>query len=159
MKQSSDSDLLEALIKLLLRHFGRSEVEAALGQSRHPAGASGPKHEAGPRATNKTTTVVGALDAIRESQPEKHRLLSEFYQGLNQRRVLPEAEDIRQFAQLIGIKGLRGKSRKDLLPGLMRFLLTLPQEAASSAVRRAEQINAEQRQQGFSVLADKLLKN
>ena len=101
--------------------------------------------------------VANALELIRGSDPEKHRLLSEFLGHLKDRKILPESQDIRHFAQLIGLKDIGGKSRKDMIPTLMRFLLEQPTERLQIDLQSADNISEEQRQQGFSVLTDKLL--
>ncbi|HEV3386614.1 MAG TPA: hypothetical protein VG097_17485, partial [Gemmata sp.] len=83
--------------------------------------------------------------------------LSEFLSDLAARRTLPQAEDIRYFAQGAGLKAIEGKSRKDLIPNLMRFLLTLSTDRVRSEIQKAAHISEEQRRQGFSILTDKLL--
>jgi hypothetical protein len=102
-------------------------------------------------------TVADALELIRGSDPEKHRLLSEFLGHLKDRKILPESQDIRYFAHLIGLKDVGGKSRRDMIPRLMRFLLEQPTERLRIDLQSAANISEEQRQQGFSVLTDKLL--
>ena len=96
-------------------------------------------------------------ESIREVHPEKYRLLSEFHLRLKARDILPEAQDIRYFAQIIGIKGISGKSREDLIPKLIRFLSELPLEKLRTNIASAANISEKQRQLGFSVLTDKLL--
>ena len=51
-----------------------------------------------------------------------------------------------------------GKSRKDLLPKLIRFLMEQPIERLQVHINSAPTVSEEQRQQGFSVLTDKLLR-
>jgi hypothetical protein len=83
----------------------------------------------------------------------KHCFLTE----LKYTKVLPEAQDIRHFAQVIGIKEINGKSRKEMIPKLMRFLVEQPIERLKVDIETAPNISEQQRQQGFSVLTDKLL--
>jgi hypothetical protein len=101
--------------------------------------------------------VVNALELIRQGNPEKHRLLAEFLNDLKDRKVLPESQDVRHFAQIIGLKDISGKSRKDMIPTLMHFLMEQPIERLRIDLQRASNISEHQRQQGFSVLTDKLL--
>ncbi len=70
---------------------------------------------------------------------------------------MPESQDIRFFAQIISLKEITGKSRKDMIPTLMRFLLEQSTEQLEDYVKKAINVSEEQRQQGFSVLTDKLL--
>ena len=97
-------------------------------------------------------------DRIRREDEEKAHTLSEFYMHLKDRKVLPESQDIRHFAQLIGLKQISGKSRKDMIPTLMRFLLEQPTERLQSVIDIAANVSEQQRQQGFSVLTDKLMR-
>jgi hypothetical protein len=83
--------------------------------------------------------------------------LSNFYDRLKKQSVLPEAQDVRHFAQLIGLKRIEGKSRRDLIPRLMEFLVEVPLERLGPNIKSADTISDQQRQRGFSVLTDKLL--
>lgn len=146
----------------LVRRFGLQRVRNALenvsaeDREKH----DGPLRKDPPRFKTRTPRrppVTGALESIRGSDPEKHYLLTEFLIRLKDREVLPESQDIRFFAQLIGLKEIHGKSRKDMIPTLMHFLLQMPTENVRLEIRRAASISQQQRQEGFSVLADKLL--
>lgn len=160
MSHSSKSSLLEEEIGLLVRHFGLQRVQAAIAKF---SIRSGPEPQAQPRKTvprdQKPTqpTIASTLEVIRGSDPEKHDLLSGFLIRLRNHEVLPEPQDIRHFAQLVGIKDIHGKSRKDMIPSLMRFLLQLSTESLRVEIQRADDISQQQRRQGFSVLTDKLL--
>ncbi len=73
------------------------------------------------------------------------------------RQVLPESQDIRHFSQLIGLKEISGKSRKEMVPKLMRFMMDQPIDKLRPAIQKANDISEEQRRMGFSVLTEKLL--
>ena len=152
--------LLEEEIELLVRHFGLQRVRSAMKKF-STNGDEDP--DARPRRTVTSgrkpaqPTIAEALEVIRRSDPEKHRLLSEFLVRLRDREILPESQDIRQFAQLVGLKDIYGKSRKDMIPTLMRFLLERATEKLRVDIQRADNISEQQRQEGFSVLTDKLL--
>jgi hypothetical protein len=159
MSHSSRSLLLEEEIELLVRHFGLQRVRSAVkklstnGEEVHDAP---PRRTLGPRRLSQPT-VPEVLELIRGSDPEKHRLLSDFLARLREREVLPESQDIRQFAQLVGLKEIHGKSRKDMIPRLMRFLLDCATEKLRIDIQRANNISEKDRQEGYSVLTDKLL--
>ena len=70
---------------------------------------------------------------------------------------MPESQDIRHFVQLIGLKEIAGKSRKDMIATLMRFLVEQPTERLQFDIDKAANVSEQQRQRGFSVLTDKLL--
>src|SRR5271166_5729358 len=99
-----------------------------------------------------------ALGSIRESDPDKYILLSEFLSHLKDRTILPESQDIRYFAQLIGLKEIKGRSRKEMFATLLRFLISLPTERLRTDIQGADKISEQQRRRGFSVLTDKLLR-
>lgn len=160
MSHSSKSRLLEEEIELLIRHFGLQRVRSAVKKfsTNGDEDSDAPTRKIMSSLRKPTQpTVAEALELVRRSDPEKHRLLSEFFIRLKDRETLPESQDIRQFAQLVGLKEIRGKSRKDMIPTLMRFLLDRDTEKLRSDIRRADSISEQQRQEGFSVLTDKLL--
>jgi len=156
------STFLQEVITLLVHHFGVDRVGAAL--ARVSSGVvEAPKRQA-PRLSSRPESksnlgVTSILEKLRQNDKHKHRMLTDFYIDLKARNVLPESQDIRQFAQLIGLKEINGKSRKDMIPTLMRFLLELPTERLHLEIKRAAGVSEQHRQQGFSVLTDKLLRD
>ena len=152
--------LLTEQIDLLVRYFGAKRVRDAVAKIKvdgdekpRIADRKGTTRSRGPMRVNGT----GAIESIRQSNPEKYRLLDEFLLRLKSRRVLPESQDIRYFAQVVGLKEISGKSRDDLIPKLMQFLMEQPVEKLQSDLGDAVNISERQRQMGFSVLTDKLL--
>ena len=63
------------------------------------------------------------LEQLRQEDEEKYRLLAGFYTQFKDKAVLAEAQDIRHFAQLIGLKEISGKSRKEMIPKIDAFPL------------------------------------
>ena len=159
MSISSKSSLLADEINLLVKHFGVQRVRAALanvsveGEEQPRAGKKKPSVHKSIRAASVST----ALESIRETYPEKYRVLGDFLRRLDDRLVLPESQDIRYFAQTVGLKEISGKSRKEMVPKLIRFLLEQPIEKVQADIRGAAAISGQQRKMGFSVLTDKLL--
>lgn len=160
MSHSPKSALLSAHVALLVEHFGIERVRAELDRVRaqedegfEPSGGK----VADRRRMPGRASVTKVIESIRGVQPEKYRLLSDFLARLVDRRVLAESQDIRHFAQLVGLKELMGKSRKEMVPQLMRFLSEQPIERLRSDLPRADRISEQQRRMGFSVLTDKLL--
>lgn len=158
MSHPSKSSFLKEEIGLLVQHFGAARVRAALAKV-SVNGADQPQ-----KVPNKSQerapirpTITAALELIHKSDPLKHRLLNAFHIHLKDRTILSEAHDIRHFAQLIGFKHFTGKSRKAMIPTLMRFLIEQPTERLLIDLKKADNISEQQRQQGFSVLTDKLL--
>jgi hypothetical protein len=151
---------LDGAVGLLVQHFGVERVRAALAKvsdgGREPSkfqarpASRKPDHKANP-------SIVNVLEQFRQKDEEKYYLLKAFYMDMKDGKVLSESQDIRQFAQLIGLKEITGKSRKELVPKLMRFLLEQPTDRLRTDLKRAAGVSEQQRQQGFSVLTDKLL--
>lgn len=159
MSKLAKQSFLDDMIQLLVRQFGVTKVRSSLAlidkdsaskQSMTRSHASKTRPAAPP-------SIASALDATREHDEQKYHALTKFYARLNARATLPQSQDIYHFAQLIGMKNIHGKSRKDLIPKLMRFLIDLPNEQLQMNLRNAEDISESQRQRGFSVLTDKLL--
>jgi hypothetical protein len=160
MSRKSTLSFLEEEVGLLAHYFGVDQVRAALakvpngtvdasdGQPRRRP--SKPNHQANP-------SITATLEELRQKDEEKHRLLTDFYTQLKERKVLPDPQDIRHFAQIVGLKEISGKSRKDMIPKLIRFLLEHPTERLQVDIETAANVSEQQRQQGFSILTDKLL--
>jgi hypothetical protein len=144
-----------------VRHFGIERVRKAIAKVPHADGEESrrPERGNGVRGQGRVRPNGNSniIESIRETHPEKHRLLSEFAQRLKGRQVLPESQDIRHFAQLIGLKEIGGKSREDMLPKLIRFLVNQPLDQLRTDIEGASNISERQRQMGFSVLTEKLL--
>ncbi len=159
MSHSSKGLFLEEILALLVQQFGGEQVRLALSHVsvRNDAGRQKPRKASSAIRQLGHPTIVSSLELIRKSEPEKYHLLGEFLTYLKNRTVLPESQDIRHFAQLIGLKNIKGKSRKDMIPPLMRFLLEQPIEQLRTDLQSADKISEHQRQQGFSILTDKLL--
>ena len=159
-EQLNKTSFLDEVIRLLVENFGAKDVHDALVRATIAPAVQWqkPSRESEDRAgQSKHPTIATALELIRENEPEKYQVLSEFFKELKDRKILPESQDIRYFAQLIGLKTITGKSRKDMIPKLMRFLPNEPSERLLNDVKKADGISEQQRQQGFSVLTDELL--
>jgi hypothetical protein len=160
MSQSSNPPFLVEAVHLLVQQFGEGKVrdalaEVTIGHSTTPARVPRESRVRGQHPGRPT--IASALESVRGSDPDKYDVLSQFFSRLKDRKTLVEPQDIRHFAQRIGFKGVGGKSRKEMVPRLMRFLLEEPREKLFAELEMADGISEQQRQQGFSVLTDKLL--
>jgi hypothetical protein len=159
MSYPSKSSLLADELSLLVKHFGIQRVRGVLAKISRSLGdeteSVRPRKHAvpGPKRANGTNV----LESIRETEPEKYRLLSEFLLRLRDRRILPAPQDIRYFAQIVGLKEISGKSREDLIPKLMRFLMEQTIDRLRVDIEGASDISEQQRRMGFSILTDKLV--
>jgi hypothetical protein len=160
MSRESSSSFLEEAIGLLVRHFGLERVQASLAKVSKVVSDSSKSqpHSSSIKADHQANPSVSSiLERVRRTDEDKHRLLNDFHDHLKGRRILPESQDIRHFAQLIGLKEVVGRSRKDMVHQLIRFLAQLPLENLERDIKRASGISEQQRQQGFSRLTDKLM--
>jgi hypothetical protein len=160
MSQKLKESLVDDQIELLVKHFGRAQVRAAFervangvvrtSEGQRRVRSSKPNRQSGP-------SVKTLLEQVRKSNEKKYHLLAGFYAELKDKSILPEAQDMRHFAQLIGLKEIRGKSRKGMIPSLMRFLAEQTAERIQVDIEAAASVSEQQRQMGFSVITDKLL--
>lgn len=160
MTRNSRQPLVDEQIGLLVKHFGVDRVRAALAKAsnRTVSANEGPPRSGSSRPDRKASpTVPSMLEQLRQKDEEKYRLLADFYTRVKDRTVLLESQDIRHFAQIIGLKEISGKSRKGMVPRLMRFLLEQPTEQLKVDIEAAPKVSEEQRQKGYSILTDKLL--
>ena len=160
MNHSETTAFLEETVSLLVEHFGADRVRAAVAKVSNGViqasemVAHAPVHKP---ARQVHLNVTSTLEQLRSTDEEKHRLLSEFYTRLKDRKILPDSQDIRHFALNIGLTEIRGKSRRDMIGALIRFLSEEPTQQLQIEIERAEGISEQNRRQGFSVLADKLM--
>lgn len=156
----SKSSYLDSTITLLVQHFGREKVKKSLLKaikSVDEISANNPNLPAIKTSQRSSSNITSALELLRQKDEETYRLLNDFYSAIKEQRVLPESQDIRQFAYLIGLKEITGKSRKDMTPKLIRFLCDLPIERLQAEIKKAANISEQERQRGYSILTDKLL--
>lgn len=158
--RKSKQAFIDESVELFVKEFGVKRVRAALARASNGAVSASdaqPRRHSRKPDLQASPTINSVLEQLRHEDEEKYRLLVGFYTQLKDRSVLPEAQDIRHFAQLIGLKEISGKSRKDMIPRLMRFLLEQPKERLQIDIDTAANVSEQQRQKGFSVLTDKLL--
>jgi len=160
MSRKSSPTFLDDEVELLVKHFGVDRVRNALSKiSNGVADAHERQARFQPPEVDSPAikSITITLEELRQIDTEKYRILDDFYLHLKNKKVLPESQDIRHFAQLIGLKEINGKSRKDLIPKLIRFLVEQPVAQLRTELEKAANISEQQRENGFSVLTDSLL--
>lgn len=159
MTREDGQSFVDGIVALLVKQFGSGPVRRALDKVADEDD-SGSRSRRRPRSASSRAAnppIPAALAELRQVDEERHALLNAFYDRLRAKTVLPEPQDIRQFAQLVGLKEVRGKSRKDMITGLMRFLLNVPTERLRLDLEAANNVSEDERRKGFSVLTDRLL--
>lgn len=160
MTQEPKQAFVDEAVALLVKHFGVAAVRTALenvSDGRVKSTRSRPARDSSKRSGSSSPTVTSMLEQLRQDDEVKYRLLVGFYTQLKDRTVLPESQDMRHFAHRIGLKGLHGKSRKDMVPRLMRFLLDQPIDRLQTHMETAASVSELNRRKGFSVITDKLM--
>lgn len=142
---------IERILAVLIDLFGREAVAETL----EAFGAS--EHGKTPLWHNHKKAEHGKTPF--HSTHEQFAEMRIFLDGLRSGELLPEAEDVRQFANIAGIKRLQGKSRRDLLKNLLRAMDKIASEQIIGLLREAPYIKAAVRRDGFAVLTDKLLED
>lgn len=158
--QRTSKIFIEQVIELLVAQFGIKSVQSAFAKisSRIDQDISLEKNQKIQKhPPTPLPSMAELLEDIEKKYPEKYTSLTEFQIKLRSREVLPESQDIRQFAQVIGLKEISGKSRKDMINPLLRFLVEIPFDQLKNYISQAKGISEQERQQGFSVLTDKLI--
>jgi hypothetical protein len=161
MNRKSQARLLEEAVSLLVTHYGSKKVRAAVAKVA-PEGDAKQETQRRTRPIEKTSTrpcIRSGLEDLKNIDPERYRLLDEFLTSVRDRRILPDSEDLRQFAQFAGLKELKGRSRRDMIPKVVVFLMELPNEKLADALKHAERISEATRRNAYSVLTDKLLRD
>ena len=158
MTRESQQSLVDEQVGVLVKHFGVARVRAALVKASNGGASEGQvRTDSTKRRRQTSPTVTSMLEQVQRDNEAKYYLLNSFYTRLKDRMVLPESQDIRHFALLIGLKDIKAKSRKDMVPKLMRFLIDQPTERLQVHIEKAPKVSEQQRQKGFSVITDKLL--
>lgn len=161
MKERTSTSLyLDSTITLLVQHFGGERVQKSLLKAIKGVDGISPNNPEVLAINTKQRSganITGTLELLRQQDEETYLLLRDFYTAIKEQKVLPESQDIQQFAYRIGLKEITGKSRKDMIPKLMRFLCDLPRARLQAEIEKAARISEEERQQGYSILTDKLL--
>ena len=85
-------------------------------------------------------SVKAFLQALTEQQPEKGRLLLDFYDNLVTGRYLPRLQDIRDFTADFGLPPVKAASRAKAIDALVRDLGEVPTENLESVLSRARQL-------------------
>src|SRR5260370_37617452 len=106
MSDASKETFVEDAVSVLVQHFGAERVRDALARVSKVSDSARLKSAAEPSNGSDRQpahpSIAKSLETIRESDAAKHRLLSELHGLLKDRTILPESQDIRHFAQLIG---------------------------------------------------------
>jgi hypothetical protein len=114
----------KAIVEALEDPERRQQVALVLDEL---AAASG-RRRAGPEAPSSKSsgdTVARSIEKVRESDPERARLLEELLLRLRAAELLPDMESLRNFAEAVGMKSFRPAKREQAINHLLRYLAEL----------------------------------
>ena len=122
------------------RELGRA-ADALSGNTPLPApldellrGAGGRAAGGAPRGQPDRLRESRAVQALKERDPDRHRLLAEFEVLLRRNEVLPRTRDLSDFARDLDIDVGQRARRQDVISKLMARLVELPIESAREVI-------------------------
>jgi hypothetical protein len=157
MRSKSHDNIVAEILRTLVRHYGVASVRVALDRLSNGQTLTANENVTRQKRGKRKPAILEMLAPLRSTSPERFDLLTDFYGDLMAGKILPEVQDIRQFAQLIGLKELDGQSRRELIPKLLMFLMNQHRDQLKADIEIAGSISDQQRKLGYSILTDKLL--
>jgi hypothetical protein len=115
---------LQSAVKLLRERGSRSVLLELLGGASDPVLPKPKRLTSSSRSIEDTTSL--AVLQLRESDPDKHRLLSEFDKMVRRGQVLATHEDLKRFGERISKDFQPRKSRKDTIGHLVATMAERP---------------------------------
>ncbi len=115
---------LQAAVKLLRERGSRSVLLDLLSGMNESTPPKSKGQTSSSRPIEETTSL--AVLQLREADPEKYRLLSEFDKMVRRGQVLPTLEDLKRFGERISKDFQPRKSRKDTIGHLMATMAERP---------------------------------
>jgi DNA-binding transcriptional regulator YbjK len=91
------------------------------------------------RGEGSRASVIDLLSQIEKRDPEKAQLLSNFYEAVVSKGVLPTLRELRSFARDNGLRSIVSTSRDKAVGPFIRDLATHPLDDIRPMLRRAKQ--------------------
>jgi hypothetical protein len=159
-KRIRQEEFLRESLLLLVRLCGLDAVRSALSalddQAAQIDATAGAAKQV-PSPTVPRTWVPRAVATLQETEPDKYAVLRAFFSTVESGELLPESEDVRRFAESLGLKQVHGTKRRELIAKLADPMVLLTVERIRELVDQAKKISAQERNKGYSILTDKLL--
>lgn len=149
MKNRPELDLLVDLAKLVKKHgpepfeilansirstdFAK-ELADLLSTSASVARAT-TKKRGKPTKRESVTSLENTLVVLQQTEPQKYELITDFYNALQKKAVLPTVRDIKAFVLDCGLPEIRGNSRQKSIAPLVKRLILLSTENLSIKLR------------------------
>lgn len=163
MKQITAETYLAEALMALVRFYGidrlKQELDTISKQCEQFPAPTNQQININTARPPKQKSLPKVITEISEREPEKGKLLENFFQKIVSASLLPEAEDVRRFADLVGIKKLKGKSRNELITKLANELVPLDLRRLENLLPQADGISSAQRREGYSILTDTLMQS
>lgn len=155
MKRNSARDeYVKQALRALVAFVGLDAVKTALADIEGAAARSTTRRSDRPAAVPLPKAIVD----LQQNDPERFAILRPFFERIGAGELLRQSEDVRRFAEELGVKQLSSKRRRDLVAQITPTLATFPIHELAALLHRAESISEEERVQGYSVLTDRILR-
>lgn len=106
-----------------------------------------------PISKKGTRSIRDELASIEMIDSQKYRLLSDFYQALQEKSALPTLKELRNFASDCGISDVGANARQKAINPLMRSLIKLPTNELAETLRAVPAYSRnDQSLQGWSAI-------
>lgn len=155
------TEFLKAQLRVLVAYFGHARVRSVLDEllQQSPEREEPVNHPRHRPSTPRRNTFDAELGALKTKDPSHYEAFVKFAAQVRSGEILKDVQDIRQFASVVGFKGIDGQSRRELVAPLLRQVLSLSPDRLGLAANSARDISEKIRRRGFSVLTDKLVKD
>lgn len=125
LEEYSEDELREA-VSLLRKHRAKSELLSYLMHRKADNRTLRPKRQRDPVLASLSETNSRAVLQLRDSDPDKFRLLSEFDLMVRRGQILPRLEDLKRFGERISKEFQPRKSRKETIGVLLSTIAERP---------------------------------
>lgn len=125
IEEYSDREIRDAVG--LLQQFGQGEeLLRFLSGRRRTAAPSSPSHSAPLKVKSLDEITSRAVLKLKDSDPEKFKILSEFDLMVRRGQLLPAHEDLRRFGERVSKNFEPRKARKETISAVMTILADRP---------------------------------
>lgn len=155
IEEHSEKDI-RAAVSLLEEHGIKSELLTFVARQGRKSATSSMRSSELP--ASHTAATNRALMHLRESEPEKFHVLSEFDRMIKRGQVLTTAEDLKRFGQQVSKDFQPRKSRKETIGPLIAMLTARPLSELKNLIELATSFGVEGNADEYQRLAEFLIK-
>jgi hypothetical protein len=116
-KSITTSDLQKRLTDLL-------SISSNIAKTTHVGSKKTTKRES-------ANSLQNTLSVLKQTSPQKHELILNFYNAFQQKTILPTMRDVNYFIQDCGLPEIKGSTRQKAIGPLIKRLILLPTDQLS----------------------------